>query len=321
MLKLALTPRWILGLLCALAVATGFMLLSHWQLASSTSGQTHADPAKEKVVPLESQLLGAQKMPTTAVDTMVRTTGHYEPADVVLVANRLNGTTHGYWVLERFVPDAQPPETTGPGQQPYSLGVARGFTTDPDPEHVPAPPKGRVTVVGRLVPDEAPVVSREVDSAQHVGSPATAQLVNLWQSPMTDGFLTASAEVPAGQQPPLEHNGRLRAGAGLLPSSQGLEKISTRQATDESVNWLNVFYALEWVVFAGFAVFLWWRLLADAHRRLRSPELYYEMQAVGEAEYFYEESTGRFFYYDAERDEYYYFDDQQDAGAAASSSR
>lgn len=87
------------------------------------------------------------------------------------------------------------------------------------------------------------------------------------------------------------------------------------------MNWLNVFYALEWVVFAGFAVFLWWRLLADAHRRLRSPELYYEMQAVGEAEYFYEESTGRFFYYDAERDEYYYFDDQQDAGAAASSSR
>ena len=30
---------------------------------------------------------------------------------------------------------------------------------------------------------------------------------------------------------------------------------------------MNIFYAIEWVVFAGFSVFLWWRLVADAHRR------------------------------------------------------
>jgi len=30
---------------------------------------------------------------------------------------------------------------------------------------------------------------------------------------------------------------------------------------------MNVFYAVEWVVFAGFAFFLWWRLVADDHRR------------------------------------------------------
>ena len=33
------------------------------------------------------------------------------------------------------------------------------------------------------------------------------------------------------------------------------------------MNWLNVFYALEWVVFAGFAVFLWFRLVKDAVER------------------------------------------------------
>jgi surfeit locus 1 family protein len=32
-------------------------------------------------------------------------------------------------------------------------------------------------------------------------------------------------------------------------------------------NWLNVFYAIEWVVFAGFAVFLWFRLVRDAFER------------------------------------------------------
>jgi hypothetical protein len=32
----------------------------------------------------------------------------------------------------------------------------------------------------------------------------------------------------------------------------------------ERVSWLNVFYAIEWVVFAGFAVFFWFRLARDA---------------------------------------------------------
>ncbi len=37
--------------------------------------------------------------------------------------------------------------------------------------------------------------------------------------------------------------------------------------TDSEVNWLSAFYAIEWTVFAGFAVFMWWRLLADAYKK------------------------------------------------------
>ena len=33
------------------------------------------------------------------------------------------------------------------------------------------------------------------------------------------------------------------------------------------LNWLNVFYAAEWIIFAGFAVFLWYRLVRDAKER------------------------------------------------------
>jgi hypothetical protein len=36
-----------------------------------------------------------------------------------------------------------------------------------------------------------------------------------------------------------------------------------------ALNWLNVFYAVEWVVFAGFAIFLWYRLVRDAVERER----------------------------------------------------
>jgi hypothetical protein len=37
--------------------------------------------------------------------------------------------------------------------------------------------------------------------------------------------------------------------------------------SDSQVNWLSAFYAIEWTVFAGFAVFMWWRLLADAYKK------------------------------------------------------
>jgi hypothetical protein len=48
----------------------------------------------------------------------------------------------------------------------------------------------------------------------------------------------------------------------------GLAKIqSVRPTNDVSLNWLNVFYAIEWALFAGFAVYLWYRLVKDAWER------------------------------------------------------
>ncbi|MDN5667067.1 MAG: SURF1 family protein, partial [Renibacterium salmoninarum] len=44
------------------------------------------------------------------------------------------------------------------------------------------------------------------------------------------------------------------------------------QPPNQNFNWLNLFYAVEWIVFAGFSVFLWWRLVADDFRRENEPE-------------------------------------------------
>ena len=50
----------------------------------------------------------------------------------------------------------------------------------------------------------------------------------------------------------------------------GLEAIvSPPPEVTAELNWLNVFYAIEWVVFAGFAIFLWYRLVRDAVERER----------------------------------------------------
>ena len=39
---------------------------------------------------------------------------------------------------------------------------------------------------------------------------------------------------------------------------------STREV---ELNLLNVFYALEWALFAGFAIYLWYRLVRDVVER------------------------------------------------------
>jgi hypothetical protein len=46
-----------------------------------------------------------------------------------------------------------------------------------------------------------------------------------------------------------------------------------RPTNDVSLNWLNVFYAIEWALFAGFAVYLWYRLVKDAYEREEEDKL------------------------------------------------
>ena len=54
----------------------------------------------------------------------------------------------------------------------------------------------------------------------------------------------------------------------LADAPVGLETIDApAPAAEVELNWLNIFYAAEWVVFAGFAVFLWWRFVRDDWER------------------------------------------------------
>jgi hypothetical protein len=54
----------------------------------------------------------------------------------------------------------------------------------------------------------------------------------------------------------------------LYTKIPGVEQITIGLAkSDSQLNWLSAFYAIEWAVFAGFAVFMWWRLLADAYQK------------------------------------------------------
>jgi hypothetical protein len=72
-----------------------------------------------------------------------------------------------------------------------------------------------------------------------------AQLVNLYKGDTLQslaGFMVLDSEPGFGLEPIV-----------IAPPEAGTQ-----------VNWLTLFYALEWALFAGFAVFLWWRLVEDA---------------------------------------------------------
>ncbi|MFF0988476.1 SURF1 family protein [Kocuria nitroreducens] len=306
MLTTALRPRSILTLIVSLGLAVGFVLLSQWQLESSEQARTVADPAKDVAVPLAEAVEAGDPVTASQADQLVTVTGDYRDGSTVLVPGRLQNGTEGWWAVTALtVPDTQELWPDAGGE--LTLAVARGWTADP--ASVPEEPAGAVDVVGRYLPAEGPVPGGELPEGQ-VGTVSPAQLTNLWDAPLWSGYLAAFAENPASAHFQLAEDGTLAPGAALLGPELSRLDID-QQPTDESVNLLNLFYAVEWVVFAGFALYIWWRFVRDEWQREQHPEAYFYF----EGEYYYDEAAGRYYYYDTEAGEYYWFDDQPGARA------
>lgn len=105
------------------------------------------------------------------------------------------------------------------------------------------------------MPSDATVLPGAEDDPMRITSMAPAQLVNVWEpfdGPAYGGYLVLHPDSPAG------------AISAALEAA-GLDAIdSVPPLPADTINWLNLFYAVEWVVFAGFAVFFWYRLSRDA---------------------------------------------------------
>jgi surfeit locus 1 family protein len=243
-------PRWIALLALALVIAGAFAALGHWQLsrAVESSDAGTSSGAEERPTPLVD-VIGE---PTDIIRTddlgrLVETEGRWVEGDFLVIANRVNDGATGWWVAGHLATGS---DGTGP-----SLPVALGWTDDEDVAERTADawnrgeaPDGAVTLVGRVVDSEAPVVPEEGADPREMTTLSEAALVNIWQE-------TASPEIYS---------------VNLIASDApaGLEEIyAPRPESQTTVNWLNIFYAAEWVVFAGFAVYFWYRLGRDAWER------------------------------------------------------
>ncbi len=243
MLRIALRPRWIAALVLALAVAAAFALLSQWQLSRSVSTGTALERPTETVLPLTEIALPQQPVRTDADGQRVNASGSFVLADYRVLANRLNAGQEGYWVVGHLQTEDGAGLAVALGwsaSEKTAASVAQRLTA------TPAPGYGLEEVTGRFVADEAPQASG-FESGE-LSTLSAAALVNVWQE-----------SDPAGV-----YNGYIVADR----AADGLEAIdSPRPITVVELNWLNVFYAAEWVIFAGFAIFLWWRLVRDVWER------------------------------------------------------
>jgi cytochrome oxidase assembly protein ShyY1 len=248
-LRTALKPQWIAALVGALLVSWVFVLLSQWQFSRSVSEAPPAVRTTEEVRPLTEVIRPGEFFPASAADQMVSAEGSFDPARQVLVRDRLQDGRKGWWVVTAFAVDGAP--SVG-GEAGTVIPVARGWVQAA--EDAGPPPSGPIRLTGRLLPSEAPAAEKDLAEGE-VATLSVAQLINLWDVPSYPGFVASTSEVTP--------DGDVSAAA-----RGGLEALTIEpQPLEQPVNWLNIFYAVEWFVFAGFAVFLWWRLVRDDYER------------------------------------------------------
>ena len=231
MWRVARRPKWIAALLLALGVASTFGLLGQWQLDRSIEQGTIIERNTETVVPLESVATPQSVITSEASGRMVSVECRFVEGDDVVLDNRRTLQGVGQWLVRHCMTE-----------QGNSLAVAVGFA--PSGVSANTLPATTGEIVGRYVPTESPQQSDFV--AGEISTVAVPELLNLWADPgpVYGGYLVLS-EAP-----------------------EGLSTIGTEAPPTESqLNWLNLFYALQWVIFGLFALYLWWRLVRDEWER------------------------------------------------------
>lgn len=269
MLRTALKPVWLATLVLALVAAGLFVALSKWQFETA---ETNAPPPRtqtEQPVPLTDHVRPYEPLLARDADQVVTVPGEFLPDTDVLVGPRLLRGDEGFWTVSAFRVAGAPDGEVIP--------VVRGWSAGADV--VDPAPQGAVTVTGRLLPPDGPLprTAAETDTADRLlyASLAPGQLVNVWDEPSYAAFVAAFEVADAAGA---------EVGAGA--SEGGLEPVWVAPQPEETeVIWLNVFYAVEWILFAGFALFLWWRFVRDDHLRdERERELDEEWAAQWRAE-------------------------------------
>jgi surfeit locus 1 family protein len=241
-------PKWIGMLFLALLLAAIFALLGQWQLGRAIASGTVVDVPTEKAQALDRVAQPSGPITVNATGQKVTFTGSFSPTDYQLLQGRLNYGKAGYWVVAHVTLSQK-----GADGQNVAIAVARGWAPDyaeaaAAVDRLKTAPATMVTINGRILPTEAPTPPAADVNPHTMQDMSSAALYNLWTNVQnTDIYEAYVVEkgAPAGLQqiyspPPIEA---------------------------ATLDWLNIFYAAEWAIFAGFALFFWYRLVKDAKEK------------------------------------------------------
>ncbi len=231
---IARRPRWIAALLLCLGIAAGFSALGQWQLSRSIENVDTDAPDTEVAVPLGSIAEPQTEVTQPQLGRRVTVEGELVPDDFTVLTGRNNGgSVDGAWLVGHLVTD-----------EGVTLAVALGWAADADAGSAAVGALSPGRFEGRYLPSEAPTDSDF--QAGERSALSVAELINIWPDaqPAYGGYLVLDQDWP------------------------GLDPIySPAPVREIEFNLLNVFYALEWAIFAGFAIYLWYRLVRDVVER------------------------------------------------------
>ncbi|GAB2452621.1 SURF1 family protein [Xylanimonas ulmi] len=254
-----LRPRMLLLLVIALTAAALCARLGLWQwhraLERSAAAERHAvaEVAAAGPVGLGSLVAPQSPMPGDDVGRTVWARGTYEASGQRLVRGRALDGEVGYLVLTplRVADDGTGGDSWADLSGQPVLAVVRGWVAAPSDAPGLAVPAGEVQVTGWLQSAEA--TSGQVAPDNPGGPPLTdaiapSALVNDWGGPIWDGYLVLTASDPA--QVAASDGGPAALPRPVIEGGSGL-------------NLQSLFYAIEWAVFALFALAFYVRLARD----------------------------------------------------------
>ncbi|WP_329598971.1 SURF1 family protein [Streptomyces pseudovenezuelae] len=230
MYRFLLSRQWVILTLVALLLIPTMIRLGIWQMhryeTRTARNQLVADALSATPVPVERMTSPGHAVTTHDRYRRVTAKGHFDPDDEVVVRRRTNSDDEvGYHVLTPFVLDDGKVLMVNRGWIP-----ANGPSQTAFPE-VPAPPKGEITVTGRLMPDETTAASGIKNLK---GLPdRQVMLINSEQeaerlgATVLGGYIAQTAPEPKGDSPE------------LIGGNPGKEDAA-----------LNYAYAIQWWLFS-----------------------------------------------------------------------
>lgn len=223
-------PRWIALTAFLVLLIVAFSLLSRWQFQRATLQMQAAEAGLAQPQSVDSLVPTSPPLPDSSLGRLVILAGEYVEHSWVSGRSAPDGSA-GRWLVSAL--------DDGSGAV---TAVVRGWM----PDDSIVPPSGVVRVTGRVHADEhfySGLTARGADEVATITSPG---LQEQWRTPTRPGYVVLTGQVPA----------LTTADPIPVPPVFGA-------ATSVAFPWQNVAYALQWLLFLGFAGFFYWRWFSD----------------------------------------------------------
>jgi cytochrome oxidase assembly protein ShyY1 len=225
-MKALFTGRWIAFTICSIVAFAVLLGLAQWQWSSA---EAHKHVKSVQVRPISQVVSLTQGVPSDGPGSPVSVSGTYDASKQLRVTGQQVGNQSVDYVLT--------PITQADGVR---VPIVRGYI--PSGAALPVPPSGPVSVVGVLQASQY-----YSGTGPDIEAVSTQNLAQRWSARLLDGYVVLRISTPS------------QTGLALLPASS----IHTHHGLPV---WRNIAYALQWLVFAGFVAFFWFRASRDQVR-------------------------------------------------------